>query len=222
MRKLTHDEISANRSSLDQIHTVKKLPVIVLLNSIRSSYNVGSIFRTSDGAMIEKLILCGYTPHPPLPVNLQNAKSVFSSESSSEKSLSSNKRKDSSPTEVVFGMTTQTGNKDVLKTALGSTQSVKWEYIKSPIEAIKNLKAQGIKICALELTENSKPYYDISKNDFPICLIVGNEITGVSQEVLDLCDCSIEIPQYGIKQSLNVAIAYGIAIFEMRKIFDAT
>lgn len=222
MRKLTHDEISANRSSLDQIHTVKKLPVIVLLNSIRSSYNVGSIFRTSDGAMIEKLILCGYTPHPPLPVNLQNAKSVFSSESSSEKSLSSNKRKDSSPTEVVFGMTTQTGNKDVLKTALGSTQSVKWEYIKSPIEAIKNLKAQGIKICALELTENSKPYYDISKNDFPICLIVGNEITGVSQEVLDLCDCSIEIPQYGIKQSLNVAIAYGIAIFEMRKIFGAT
>ena len=66
MRKLTHDEISANRSSLDTIHTVKKLPVIVLLNSIRSSYNVGSIFRTSDGAMIEKLILCGYTPHPPI------------------------------------------------------------------------------------------------------------------------------------------------------------
>ena len=66
MRKLTHDEISANRSSLETVHTVKKLPVYVLLNSIRSSYNVGSIFRTSDGAMIEKLILCGYTPHPPI------------------------------------------------------------------------------------------------------------------------------------------------------------
>ena len=126
MRKLSHDEISTNRSTLDKIHTVKKLPVTLLLNSIRSSYNVGSIFRTSDGAMIEKLILCGYTPHP--PIDNENSQ----------------------------------GNKDVLKTALGSTQSVKWEYIKSPIEAIKNLKAQGIKICALELTENSKPYYDIS------------------------------------------------------------
>lgn len=221
MRKLTHDEISENRSSLDTLHKVKKLPVYVLLNSIRSSYNVGSIFRTSDGAMIEKLILTGYTPHPPLPVNLQNAKSVISSESSSEKSLSSNNNKDSSSTEVGFGMTTHTGNKDVLKTALGSTQSVSWEYIKNPLDAIEKLKEKGIKICALELTENSKPYYTLDKNDFPLCLIVGNEITGVSQEILDLCDYSIEIPQYGIKQSLNVAVAYGIAIFELRKIFDS-
>ena len=220
MRKLTHDEISANRSTLEKIQTVTKLPVTVLLNSIRSSYNVGSIFRTSDGAMIEKLLLCGYTPHPPLPFNLQNTRSVISSESASEKSFIQIKRTDSSPTKVEFGMTETSGNKDVLKTALGSTQSVKWEYIKSAIDAIKDLKTQGIKICALELTENSKPYYDISTNDFPICLVVGNEITGVSQEVLDLCDCSIEIPQYGIKQSLNVAVAYGIAIFELRKIFD--
>lgn len=183
MRKLTHDEISANRSSLETIYTVKKLPVYVLLNSIRSSYNVGSIFRTSDGAMIEKLILCGYTPHPPIDA-------------------------------------TNAGNKDVLKTALGSTESVKWEYVKNPIDAIKEIKAKGIKICALELTENSKPYYSLTKNDFPLCLVVGNEITGVSQEILDLCDYSIEIPQYGIKQSLNVAVAYGIAIFELRKVFD--
>lgn len=183
MRKLTHDEISVNRSSLDKIETVKKLPVTVLLNSIRSSYNVGSIFRTSDGAMIEKLILSGYTPHPPISSD-------------------------------------NTGNKDVLKTALGSTQSVKWEYIKNPIDAIKELKTQGIKICALELTENSKLYSDPSLYNFPLCLVVGNEITGVSQEVLDLCDYSIEIPQYGIKQSLNVAVAYGIAIYELRKIFN--
>lgn len=211
MRKLTHDEISANRSTLDSIHQVKKLPVTVVLNSIRSSYNVGSIFRTSDGAMIEKLILCGYTPHPPI-TNI-----VISKESSNEKSITQNKVTDSSPSKEEFGMT---GNKDVLKTALGSTQSVKWEYIKNPVEAIKKLKSIGIKICALELTENSKPYNTITKNDFPICLVVGNEITGVSQEVLDLCDYSIEIPQYGIKQSLNVAVAYGIAIFELRKIFD--
>ncbi len=214
MRKLTHDEISANRSTLENIHSVKKLPVYVLLNSIRSSYNVGSIFRTSDGAMIEKLILCGYTPHPPITNN------VISSKSSSEKSDFANRKTDSSSAKAEFGMTAKTGNKDVLKTALGSTESVKWEYVKNPLEAIKEIKSKGVKICALELTENSKPYNTITKNDFPICLVVGNEITGVSQEVLDLCDYSIEIPQYGIKQSLNVAVAYGIAIFEMRKIFD--
>lgn len=183
MRKLSHDEISAKRATLDKIHSVKKLPVTVILNSIRSSYNVGSIFRTSDGAMIEELILCGYTPHP--PIDSEN-----------------------------------TGNKDVLKTALGSTQSVKWRYIKNSTDAIKEFKEKRIKICALELTENSKPYSDASLYEFPLCLVVGNEITGVSQEVLDLCDYSIEIPQFGIKQSLNVAVAYGIAIFELRKIFE--
>jgi tRNA G18 (ribose-2'-O)-methylase SpoU len=199
---------------------VKKLPVTVLLNSIRSSYNVGSIFRTSDGAMIEKLILCGYTPHPPLPSNFQNYESVISNESAREKSILPIGKTDSSPIKTGFGMTKEAGNKDVLKTALGSTDSVQWEYIKNPLEAIKEIKSKGIKICALELTENSKPYNTITNNDFPICLVVGNEITGVSQEVLDLCDYSIEIPQYGIKQSLNVAVAYGIAIFELRKIFD--
>ncbi len=183
MRKLTHDEISKKRSSLELIPTVKKLPVYVLLNSIRSNYNVGSIFRTSDGAMIEKLFLCGYTPHPPKP-DLPR------------------------------------GKKEILKTALGATESVSWEYVKDATSVVKKLKSDGIKICALELTENSKPYYEISKDDFPLCLIVGNEISGVSQELLDLCDFSIEIPQYGIKQSLNVAVAYGIAVFEMRKKFD--
>lgn len=176
MKKLTHDEISLNRNTIETLHKVKKLPVYVVLNSIRSNYNVGSIFRTSDGAMIEKLYLCGYTPHPP--------------------------------------------KKEILKTALGSTESVKWEYIKDPKEVLLKLKSQGVKVCALELTDSSKNYYEISNNDFPLCLLVGNEITGVSQELLDMCDFAIEIPQYGIKQSLNVAVAYGIAIFELRKIFD--
>ncbi|OGU55899.1 MAG: RNA methyltransferase [Ignavibacteria bacterium RBG_13_36_8] len=176
MRKLKHDEISRNRSTLETLNRVKKLPVYVLLNSIRSSYNVGSIFRTSDGAMIEKLYLCGYTPHPP--------------------------------------------KKEVLKTALGAQESVDWEYIKNPKDVILMLKEKGIKICALELTDKSIPHYSLTKNDFPICVIVGNEITGVSQDLLDLCNIAIEIPQYGIKQSLNVAVAYGITIFELRKIFD--
>ncbi len=176
MKKLSHDEISKNRSSVDTIHMVKKLPVYVILNSIRSSYNVGSIFRTSDGAMIEKLYLCGYTPHPP--------------------------------------------KKEVLKTALGSQDSVSWEYVKDAKEAVLNLKKKGIKICALELTESSIPHYTVRRSEFPMALLLGNEITGVSQELLDLCDSSIEIPQYGIKQSLNVAVAYGVAIFDLRRIYD--
>jgi 23S rRNA (guanosine2251-2'-O)-methyltransferase len=190
MKKLTHDEISEKRYTLDNLHETGKLPVYVVLNSIRSNYNVGSIFRTSDGAMIEKLYLCGYTPHPP------------------------ESRKD------VKGKTSSAGKKEILKTALGSTESVKWEYVKDPVEVIKNLKKKGIKVCALELTSKSKLYYEVSKNDFPLCLIVGNEISGVAQELIDLCDFSIEIPQYGIKQSLNVAVAYGISVFELRKIFD--
>jgi len=176
MKKLTHDEIAQERNTLETLNGIKKLPVYVLLDSIRSNYNVGSIFRTSDGVMIEKLFLCGYTPHPP--------------------------------------------KKEILKTALGSTDSVKWEYIKNSKEVILKLKNEGIKICALELTNKSKQYYEVSERDFPLCLIVGNEITGVSQELIDLCDLSIEIPQYGIKQSLNVAVAYGIAIFELRKILN--
>ncbi|MBM4170788.1 MAG: RNA methyltransferase [Ignavibacteria bacterium] len=177
MKKLSHAEISQNRSTIDSLHLVKKLPVYVLLNSIRSSYNVGSIFRTSDGAMIQKLYLCGYTPTP-------------------EK-------------------------KEVLKTALGSQNSIEWEYVKNPAEVILSLKEKGFKICSLELTDSSIPYYTVQKNDFPLCLVVGNEISGVSQELIDLCDFSIDIPQFGIKQSLNVAVAYGISIFDLRRIYDS-
>lgn len=175
MKKLTHDEIASNRSTLETIDKADRMPVYVVLDNIRSNYNVGSIFRTSDGAMIEKLYLCGYTPYPP--------------------------------------------KKEILKTALGSTESVKWEYVKNPREAVLELKKQGVKICALEQTSKSLKYYSLESNVFPICLIVGNEITGVSQDLIDLCDFSIEIPQFGIKQSLNVAVAYGVAIFELRKLY---
>lgn len=177
MKKLTHDEISQNRSTLETIHKVDKLPVYIILDSIRSNYNVGSIFRTSDGAMIEKLYLCGYTPHPP--------------------------------------------KKEILKTALGSTESISWEYVKDARDVVYRLKELGVKICALEQTSKSFPYYNIQPQSFPMCMIIGNEITGVSQNLIDLCDFSVDIPQYGIKQSLNVAVAYGIALFELRKIYDS-
>lgn len=174
-RKLTHPEISANRAKLDNLHEVEKMPVVVLLDSIRSSYNVGSVFRTSDGAMIEKLYLCGYTPAPPV--------------------------------------------KDIMKTTLGATESVAWEWVKDPHEVVHKYKSTGYKIAALELTDTSLDYTKLSKDVFPLLFIIGNEITGVSQSLLDLCDYTVEIPQYGIKQSLNVAVAYGIAIYEIRKKF---
>ncbi|MCF8242546.1 MAG: RNA methyltransferase [Melioribacteraceae bacterium] len=176
MKKLSHSEISKNRSTLETLHQVDKMPVYVVLDNIRSSYNVGSIFRSSDGAMIKKLYLCGYTPHPP--------------------------------------------QKEILKTALGSTGSVDWEYFKDPVDVILELKKNGVKIIALEQTNKSIPYYQLTSSIMPVCLVIGNEVTGVSHELIDLCDESIEIPQYGIKQSLNVAVAYGISIFELRKIYD--
>ncbi len=173
MRKLTHAEISSRRLPEEQIINALRVPLVVLVDNVRSLYNVGSIFRTSDGVMIEKLILAGFTPHPP--------------------------------------------RKEIEKTALGSTKSIPWEYIKHPIESIHTLKNRGYKICCLELTDRSINYNDINTTDFPLCLVIGNEITGVSKEVIELCDLAIEIPMYGIKQSLNVAVAYGIAAFELAK-----
>jgi tRNA G18 (ribose-2'-O)-methylase SpoU len=175
MRKLTHDEIAKKRQQLENISDASRIPITVLIDNVRSLYNVGSIFRTSDGAMIQKLILTGYTPYPP--------------------------------------------RKEIEKTALGSTQSVAWEYIKDPIEAIQKLKKQKVKICCLELTDKSIPYTSVQPADFPICLVIGNEIVGISKNIITESDSAIEIPMFGFKQSLNVAVAYGIAVFELARIW---
>jgi 23S rRNA (guanosine2251-2'-O)-methyltransferase len=175
MRKLAHSEIAARRSSLDSIQPDQRLPVTVIVDNVRSLYNVGSIFRTSDGVLLQKLILTGFTPRPP--------------------------------------------RKEIEKTALGATQSVPWEYLKEPLEALRRFKRAGLKACCLELTDSTIPYYNLKPADFPLCLVVGNEITGVSKEMIAECDVALEIPQYGIKQSLNVAVAYGVAIFELNRIW---
>ncbi len=175
MRKLTPIEIEKKRHTLEELKNIERHPIYVLLDNVRSVYNVGSKHRTSDAALISKLYLTGYTPHPP--------------------------------------------RKDIEKTALGAIESVPWEYHKNPIDVIKFLKEKNIKIVALEITDESIPYYEIEPADFPICLIVGNEITGISDDVLSMCDISVEIPQFGIKHSLNVAVAYGIAVFELVKIY---
>ena len=175
MKKLTHEEIAKKRPKLEEINYQIRIPVAVLVDNVRSLYNVGSIFRTSDGAMIQKLILAGFTPYPP--------------------------------------------RKEIEKTALGSTKSVPWEYFKDPVEALQSLKAQGYKICCLELMDKSIPYYEISLSHFPLCVVIGNEITGVSKDIIEQCDLGLEIPMFGVKQSLNVAVAYGIALFELSRIW---
>jgi tRNA G18 (ribose-2'-O)-methylase SpoU len=174
MRKLTHQEISEQRVHPGEIHRVPRVPIYVLLDNIRSLYNVGSVFRTADGARISKLFLCGYTPHPP--------------------------------------------RKEIEKTALGATGTVPWEYIKNPMDVISRLKEQNIRICALEHTDRSVPYTTVTPELFPLCLIVGNEITGISAPILQQADMAIEIPMLGTKQSLNAAVAFGIAVYDFLRV----
>ncbi|MFA6457306.1 MAG: RNA methyltransferase [Bacteroidota bacterium] len=176
MQKLSHDEIAKNRRKLEEFPVVQRNPICVMADNIRSLYNVGSIFRSSDGALVQKLFLTGFTPAPP--------------------------------------------RKEIDKTALGSTLTVPWEYHKDPLPAIQQLKEQKIKICAVELTTKSIPYYQLKQEDFPMCLVVGNEITGISKEIIEQADMAVEIPMYGLKQSLNVAVAFGIVLYDCLRILQ--
>ena len=175
MRKLRTEEITAQRVAREAISTAERLPIIGLLDNIRSLYNVGSIFRTSDGAFIRHLYLTGYTPKPP--------------------------------------------RQEIEKTALGATESVPWSHFTNPLDAVRAAREAGARICALEQTTHSIPYYCITPSDFPICLIVGNELTGISPAVVAAADMALDIPMFGTKHSLNAAVAYGIAIFELVRIW---
>lgn len=127
---------------------------------------------------------------------------------------------DASLVEKIYltGYTPAPPRKEIEKVALGATLSVPWEYRKSPIEVVNELKDRKIKIFVLEITDLKRYYWELSKDDFPMAIIVGNEITGVSRELISLADSSLEIPMFGIKQSLNVAVAFGIAVYETVKI----
>ncbi len=175
IHKLSHEEISRQRLTLPEIPSVERYPIVGLLDNVRSLYNVGSIFRTSDGARVQSLVLTGFTPHPP--------------------------------------------RKEIEKTALGATHSVPWEYHKDPQRAIGILRENGVRICVLEHTDSGVPYTAIRPDQFPLCLVVGNELTGVSPALIHAADLAIDIPMHGIKQSLNVAVAYGIAVFELARIW---
>lgn len=178
MKKLTHSEILEQRKSIEEMKSSKRFPFVVLLNNIRSMHNIGSVFRTSDAACIEKVYITGYTAQPP--------------------------------------------REEINKTALGATETVDWEYFEDPIKCIEQLKKDGYLILGLEQSQKSIDFYEYELPNQNVCLILGNEVFGVDQELLDLCDIHLEIPMYGMKHSLNVSVAYGIAIFELVKKFRIT
>ncbi len=175
INKLSHVEIKSKRPTLEDLSIENTFPVSVVVENIRSLYNVGSIFRTSDGAFVEKLNLCGYTGFPP--------------------------------------------RKEIDKTALGSVESVNWEHNENTLEVLKDYKAKGYKIVSLEHTDNSVPYMEADYS-FPMCLVLGNEVGGISEEVVAMSDMAIEIPMFGLKQSLNVSVAYGVLIYHLRMLYE--
>jgi tRNA G18 (ribose-2'-O)-methylase SpoU len=169
MRKLKNNELG--RIDVKEFKQIPKTPLIIILDDIRSLNNIGSIFRTADAFIIEKIILCGITASPP--------------------------------------------NKDIQKTALGSTESVDWEYQKDISLVIKNLKKEGVYIWSIEQTENSNKLNDLEiEKNRKHAIILGNEVKGVSQNAVDLSDNVIEIPQFGTKHSLNVSACSAILIWE--------
>jgi 23S rRNA (guanosine2251-2'-O)-methyltransferase len=170
MRKLKNEELK--RKSPDEFRAMEKLPIVVVLDNVRSAYNVGSVFRTADAFPIDAIYLCGITGYPP--------------------------------------------HKEIAKTALGATETVKCKYIKSTLEAISELKSEGYKIYAVEQAEGSVMLDDFKKQNpnFKIALVFGHEVDGVQQDVLDVCDGCIEIPQGGTKHSLNIATSAGVVLWE--------
>lgn len=168
MRKLKMEELG--RKSVLEFKESPKMPVIALLENVRSAYNVGSVFRTADAFLIEAVYLTGYTARPP--------------------------------------------HKEIKKTALGAEETVHWKHFPSAVEAIDNLRDNGYKVFAVEQVENS-----ISLEKFipaeKTAVIFGNEVTGVEQTTIGLCDGTIEIPQLGMKHSLNIATAAGVVLWEL-------
>ncbi|MGM0621472.1 MAG: RNA methyltransferase [Bacteroidota bacterium] len=170
MRKLKINEL--NRLSADEFKQTQKTPLVVVLDNIRSCNNIGSVFRTSDALLVEKIYLCGITATPP--------------------------------------------NKEIHKTALDAEKSVEWEYFKKTADALKKLHENGYKIYAVEQVENSisLPDFRPAPEEKP-ALIFGNEVKGVQQKIVDLCDGAIEIPQHGTKHSFNISVSAGIVLWDV-------
>jgi 23S rRNA (guanosine2251-2'-O)-methyltransferase len=170
MRKLSMDEL--NRKSVTEFRDSDKIPVIVVLDNIRSMHNVGSVFRTADAFLLQGIYLCGYTPQPP--------------------------------------------HRDIHKTALGATETVSWKYFASTQEAVQELREAGYQLWAVEQVQKSVPLNRFNANQpAPLAVVFGNEVSGVDTEVIKACNGCIEIPQLGMKHSLNISVAAGIVLWEL-------
>ena len=174
-KKLTTAEMG--RMNVDQYREADKLPLVVVLDNVRSQHNVGAVFRTADAMRIERVVLCGICCCPP--------------------------------------------NQEIHKTALGAEESVEWQYYKDTKEAVQALKGAGYAVYAVEQAHDSISLEEFSlqlsacNNQPKIAVVLGHEVFGVQQEVIDICNQCIEIPQYGTKHSLNVSVVAGIVIYRL-------
>jgi tRNA G18 (ribose-2'-O)-methylase SpoU len=170
MRKLKNNELG--RITIDAFKVVEKTPIIVVLDNIRSLNNIGSVFRTSDAFLIEKIYLCGICATPP--------------------------------------------NKEIHKTALGATDSVAWEHVEDTLTLIEKLRREKIKVLTIEQAENStKLNTFFPQKGEKYAIVMGNEVKGVQQEVVNASDLCIEIPQLGTKHSLNISVTTGIVLWDL-------
>ncbi|MEO6355581.1 MAG: RNA methyltransferase [Ferruginibacter sp.] len=170
MRKLSMDEL--NRLTVEEFRQTEKIPVIAVLENIRSAYNVGSVFRTADAFLLEAIYICGYTCTPP--------------------------------------------HKEIKKTALGAEDTVSWKHFENAQLAIQELNASGYTVFAVEQVEGSTLLNEVNyKSGNKIAVIFGNEVTGVEQSTIQQCAGCIEIPQAGMKHSLNIATAAGVVLWEL-------
>ena len=176
-KKLTSDEMG--RMNVEQYREADKLPLVVVLDNVRSQHNVGAVFRTADAMRIERVVLCGICCCPP--------------------------------------------NQELHKTALGAEESVDWQYYAETIDAVRDLQAQGYTVYAVEQAHDSVTLEEISSQlsaigsqEMPkLAVIMGHEVFGVQQEVIDICTQCIEIPQYGTKHSMNVSVTAGIVLYRL-------
>jgi 23S rRNA (guanosine2251-2'-O)-methyltransferase len=168
MRKLESSELG--RKTVEEFRQSDKLPVIVILDNVRSMHNVGSVFRTADAFLLQGIYLCGFTPKPP--------------------------------------------HRDIQKTALGATETVTWRYFDSVQAAISDAKEQGYQVWAAEQVSGSSPLQLFEPGE-KVAVVFGNEVEGVTEAALQLCDGVIEIPQWGMKHSLNVSVAAGVVLWHI-------
>lgn len=172
MRKLKVTEMG--RMSVAEYRESDKQPIVVVLDHVRSLYNVGSVFRSSDAFRIEGVVLCGITAQPPHP--------------------------------------------EIHKTALGAEESVDWRYFSQTEDAVEWLQEKGYVVLAIEQCEGSTMLQDFhAEVGKKYAIVLGNEVKGVQQQVVDMCDGCLEIPQYGTKHSLNVSVAAGIVLWHLSK-----